>query len=73
MSKNTYPNEQVQFVQTVSDMMDAQRDFFTQPSDYRKKIAMAWEAKVRALLEPYKKAGIVQPRAKASNNAPKLF
>lgn len=66
-AKTQYPAEQVTFLQAVWDMRQAQRNYFAQPGEYRKKIAITKEQRVDALLKPYITAGLVNTTTPASN------
>lgn len=52
-SKNRYPREQIEFLQAVLDMREAQRQYFKQPTDYRLKVSLKKEQRVDALLQPF--------------------
>lgn len=52
-SKTQYPKEQVDFLQAVLDMREAQRQYFKQPTDYRLKVSLKKEQRVDALLQPF--------------------
>ena len=69
----TYPLEQIEFLQAVNNMREAQRDYFAQPGQYRLKISLAAEGKVDNLLKPYIDAGIIKTKAKPLDNQATLF
>ena len=66
MNKHEYPKEQLELLQAAYDMRMAQRDYFRQPSEYRKKIAIGKETRFDTILKPYLDAGLVTLRAKES-------
>lgn len=59
-SKTSYPKEQLEFLQAVLDMRDAQRRYFDQPNDYRLKVSIRREQKVDALLQPFIQEGAIK-------------
>ncbi len=69
-----FPKEQIDFLQSVQDMRQAQRDYYSQPSDYRLKLAKVKEAAVDRLLMPYINNGVVKiKQAESQNKLPSLF
>jgi hypothetical protein len=70
---SNYPKEQVEFLQAVLEMREAQRDYFNQKDDYRLKLSIRKEQKVDSLLQPYINAGVIKPKPKAVDNTPTLF
>lgn len=70
----SYPKEQIQFLQAVQDMRDAQRDYFQQPNDYRLKISIRKEQHVDSLLKPFILEGVIKEKdRKPVTNTPNLF
>jgi len=53
MNKHEYPKEQLELLQAAYEMRMAQRDYFRQPSEYRKKIAIGKETRFDTILKPY--------------------
>jgi hypothetical protein len=68
-----YPKEQIDFLQAVQDMRDAQDGYFKQPCDFRLRLAKAKEHKVDQLLKPYKDAGVIRPAQNPQTNQRDLF
>jgi hypothetical protein len=68
-----FPKEQVELLQAVQDMREAQRDYFNQKDDYRLRIALRKEQVVDSLLQTYINAGAVKPRLKIVDTTPNLF
>lgn len=68
-----YPKEQIQFLQSVLEMREAQKDYFSQPSNYRLTIAKQREQKLDALLQPYIKAGVIKSTEKHTISQTTLF
>jgi hypothetical protein len=64
MNNNEYPKEQLELLQAAYDMRMAQKDYFRQPSEYRKKVAIAKENRFNIILKPYLDAGLVTLRDK---------
>lgn len=70
----SYPKEQIEFLQAVQDMRDAQRDYFEQPGNYRLKISISKEQKVDNLLRPFLDASVIKKKSRIdSQNTPTLF
>ena len=66
MSKHEYPKEQLELLQSAYDMRMAQRDYFMQPNEYRKKVAIAKQTRFDTILKPYLDAGLVTLRTNDS-------
>jgi len=62
MKQENYHPEQVQLLQAVYDMRQAQKAYFNERSNYKLKEAKLKESRVDALLVPWIKAGIVKDK-----------
>lgn len=71
--QNQYPKHQVEILQAVQDMRDAQDDYFKQPNDYRLRVAKAKEQKVDQLLLPWLKANVIKKKQPQKTNQQNLF
>jgi hypothetical protein len=54
-----YPKEQIDFLQAVFEMREAQRGYFAQRAEKRLKLAKIKEQRVDALLKKYINAGLI--------------
>jgi hypothetical protein len=68
-----YPKFQIDLLQAVQDMRDAQRSYFNQPCDFRLKLAKVKEQKVDQLLKPYENEGLIRSATKTITNTKSLF
>lgn len=68
-----YPKEQIEFLQAVQDMRQAQKDYYHQPDKRRLAIAKDKERKVDALLLPYIQAGVIKANKITNNQQQNLF
>lgn len=69
----SYPKEQVDTMQAVYDMREAQREYFKQPDKYRLQVAKLKEQRVDMLLGPYLSAGVVKPKEKVNDIQQSIF
>lgn len=58
----SYPKEQIEFLQAVQDMRQAQQDYYRQPDKHRLQTAKIKERKVDQLLLPYIKADVISTK-----------
>ncbi len=68
-----YPQQQLELLQAIYDMRQAQKDFFSQQNEHRKRIAIMREVKLDSLLQPYIKHGLIKTRVVTNIRTPKLF
>lgn len=68
-----YPKEQTELLQAIYDMRQAQKDFFSQPNEHRKRIAIMREIKLDSMLKPYIQYGLIKERVITNIHTPKLF
>ena len=68
-----YPKQQIEFLQAVQDMRDAQREYFRQPGEYKLKVSKVREQKVDALLKPYLIEGAIRQAVKPKDNQTSMF
>lgn len=73
IEKHQYPKEQIEFLQAVLDMREAQKQYFNQPGQYRLKVALSKEQKVDRLLQPYLQAGVINEKPRITDNSKPLF
>lgn len=73
MSQQEYPQHQIDFVQAVHEMREAQDDYFKQPNNYRLRVAKMKEQKVDQLLAPYRKEGVIKTKQTKITNQQNLF
>lgn len=73
MSQDQYPKYQVELLQAVQDMRDAQREYYAQPNDYRLRVAKAKEQKVDQFLAPYLKENVIKKKQPQKTNQQNLF
>jgi len=70
----SYPKEQIDFLQAVQNMRDAQRDYFQQPNDYRLKLSIRREQHVDSLLKPFLVEGVIKEKDRSpAPKTPNLF
>jgi hypothetical protein len=70
---DTYPPWFVKMMQDMLEMRDIQKDYFTQPNDYRLRVSRSKETTVDNHLEHFVKLGVIAHQEKQQSNQPKLF
>jgi len=68
-----YPKDQIEFLQAVLEMRDAQDRYFKNRNNVCLRMAKARETKVDNLLTPFVKAGVIQRRNTTDNPRDTLF
>lgn len=70
----SYPKEQIEFLQAVQNMRDAQRDYFQQSNEYRHKLRILREQHVDSLLKPFLLEGVIKAKDRTPTpKTPNLF
>lgn len=69
MENNTIPQWVQHFLQATYDMREAQKQYFSQPDNYRRKIAIGKETRVDEYLKKALASGVINTSKKSTEQS----